>query len=218
MQIKRQAMKRNSMAALFFLLLFVMQADFPGSAYGREEKYVAQNTISGRVVDMAGKPLKSVRVNLWTKDGSVSLTSKTDGKGGFKFLHEKSPPCYLEVLPDKDSQLACATIDNIAGDTDRSIIVNLKRGFLVTGRVCSGEKGLSGLIVKVYSEQHSKNPTERVYGGGAVRTGRNGKFEMVLTPGRKHLVVINERFSELKKRTEANFDLSSDMELEDVKL
>ncbi|MBX9696112.1 MAG: carboxypeptidase-like regulatory domain-containing protein [Cyanobacteria bacterium] len=220
MQVKQEATtRRKKTAAAWIVGLLILQCVLTEPAEARkEEKYVAEFTISGRVVDMVGKPIDKIRVDLWTKEGSLSLSTKTDKRGSFKFVHEKCQPCYLEVLPRKESQMACATIDNISGEENRSIIVNLKRGYLLSGRVCAGDKGLPGVVVKVYSEEHEKNPTARVYGGGAVKTGRDGKFEMVLTPGKKHLVVINNKFSEIKRRTEANFEISADMELEDVKL
>lgn len=174
--------------------------------------------ISGQVRDHKNKLMQSVKVELWTKDGSVSMVSRTDANGKFSFTHEPCDRCFLEVAAPKKSGLASALVDGLPGDEGRSVIVTLKKGHPVTGRVISEGKGLKGIIIKAYSANHEKDLNARIYGGGAVETGRGGYFSMTLTPGDKRFVLLNNRYKTLAKHADLEAKVITDTDLGDIEI
>lgn len=180
--------------------------------------HAIQKVISGQVRGDKNEILRGVKVDLWTTDGSVSMSTRTDSKGKFSFTHEKCDTCFLEVFAPKKSNLASALVDDIPGDEGRSVIVTLKKGYPVTGRVISEGKGLKGVIVKAYSSAHDRNRKERVYGGGATITDRSGNFQITLTPGDKRIVLLNNKFDKLSKSTSFNAKVIVETDLGEIEL
>ncbi|MBX9670613.1 MAG: carboxypeptidase-like regulatory domain-containing protein [Candidatus Obscuribacterales bacterium] len=174
--------------------------------------------ISGQVRDDKNKTMQSVKVELWTKDGTVSMVARTNARGEFSFTHEPCEECFLEVAAPRKSGLASALVDGIPGDEGRSVIVTLKKGYPVTGRVVAEGKGLKGIVVKAYSANHEKDLKARIYGGGAVETGRGGNFEMTLTPGEKRFVILNNRYKMLAKHADIEAKVITDTELGDIEI
>lgn len=174
--------------------------------------------VSGRVTDAETRPLKNVEVDLWEKDGELSLTTRTNRRGEFEFEHEPCGSCFLEVTAPVKTGLSQAIIEDVPGDDSRSYLVSLKRGFCVRGRVTSRGKPLKGIIVKVYSKEHKEDKKERTHGGGAMLTGRGGEFRIVLTPGEKTVVFINIRYKDVVHRREASLKVVKDITLADVEL
>jgi hypothetical protein len=178
----------------------------------------ADKVISGQVRDHKNRPIGSVKVDLWTRDGNFSLSEKTDKNGKFSLAHPSCNQCFLEVQAPRKLGLASALVEDIPGDEARSIIVSLRKGFPVSGRVVASGKGLKGIVVKVYSRDHEHDVKARVYGGGATVTGRGGDFEMLLTPGDKKLILLNKRYKKLAKSTSIEFKVIVDTNLEDIEL
>ncbi len=114
--------------------------------------------------------------------------------------------------------LASAIVEGIPGNETRNVIVTLKKGFLVSGRVVGNDKGLKGIIVKAISADLNKNEKARIHGGGAVVTDRGGKFEMVLTPGRKKLVLLNKQYSEFSDHAEIDVTVSADTDIGNIEV
>ncbi|MBI1270361.1 hypothetical protein GC174_08005 [bacterium] len=177
-----------------------------------------QEIVSGRVTDVHNKPVKFVKVELWEKDGELYQTTSTNRRGEFKIKHDPCGPCFLEVVAPLKSRLAQALVEDIPGNDDRSVLVTLKRGFLIRGKVLHQGKPLRDLVIKVYSEDHATDDSARTYGGGAARTGLMGGFEMVLTPGEKRIVVLNNRYPELSPRYEAKLKVIEDAQLADIEI
>lgn len=215
-QRSRKSLKSAFLLSLT-LLLNLSLAVWPGAALA-ESKDPTFISIRGTVLGPLGAPVKGAEVELWTKSGELSLSDKVDKRGKFLFKHEPSETCYLEVSPPHGSGLASAIIEDVSGSENRSLIVNLKHGFQVSGNVRSDEEGLKNILVKVFSEEHETDSAARVHGGGAVKTGRSGHFELVLTPGPKHLIVLNDRYTRLENRFDAKFTVTSDMQLQDIVL
>jgi hypothetical protein len=184
-----------------------------------EERY-GEKTVSVQVTDQKGKPLRGIPVELWTKAGDVALKGRTNGKGRLAFKHMPTEKCFLEVIPPVKRKLASAIVEDISGDESRSVLVSLRPGCLVTGRVLAAPtgKGLKDVLIKVFAEEHKTEHTARVHGGGAVNTGGGGEFQLVLTPGKKHLVVLNKRYNEVGKRLDAKVNVIEDMRIADIEL
>jgi len=180
--------------------------------------FALEKVISGQVRDDKNAMMSGVKVDLWTTDGAVSMSTRTDGEGKFSFTHEKCGPCFLEVFAPRKSNLASALVDEIPGDEGRSVIVTLKKGYLVNGRVMCAGKGVKGVVVKAYSRDHAKNKKERVYGGGATTTDRNGWFEMTLTPGEKKFVILNSKHPKIAKNASIVARIITETELGEIEL
>lgn len=181
--------------------------------------HYGEKTVSVQVTDAKGKPMRGILVELWTKDGDVALKERTNGKGRIEFRHMPSEKCCLEVLPPIKKRLASAIVEDISGDENRSVLVSLKPGHLVTGRVVDASgRGLKDVLIKVFAEEHKTEHSARVHGGGAVNTGGGGEFEMILTPGRKHVIVLNKRYEDVGERFDAKVNIKDDMRISDIKL
>jgi hypothetical protein len=116
-------------------------------------------------------------------------------------------------------RLASAIVEDISGDENRSVLVSLKPGHLVSGRVVDASgTGLKDVLIKVFAEEHKTEHSARVHGGGAVNTGSGGEFEMILTPGRKHIIVLNKRYGEVGERFDAKVNIKEDMRIADIQL
>jgi hypothetical protein len=174
-------------------------------------------SISGRVVDQKQKPMGGVPVLLWETDGDLSLEATSNGAGEFKFDHKACGELCLEVKPDHGLKLASALIENLPGGETRKMIVELKSGYLITGRVTHAGKGLKGLIVRV-TPVGAINKRSKVHGGGADETGRGGAFNLILTAGEKKLLVINEKYPQFSRHIETTFSVSDDAHLGKIEL
>jgi hypothetical protein len=174
-------------------------------------------SISGRVVDQRQKPLAGVPVLLWESDGDLSMESKSNGTGEFKFDHKPCGDLCLEVSPEHRLKLASALIENLPGGETRKMIVELKGGYLVTGRVTHQGKGLKGLIVRVKPLGVTDKRT-KVHGGGADETGRGGAFNLILTGGEKKLVILNDKYPQFSRHLQQTFSVSDDTHLGKIEL
>ncbi len=176
---------------IFFLSLALLAIQSPARAL--------EKVISGQVRDHKLKTLAGVKVDLWSNDDKVSESTRTDGDGNFEISHESCGTCFLEVSAPKKSGLSSALYDDVPGDEGRNYIVTLRRGYPVKGQVMCEGKPLKGIVVKAYSRHHRSDLKERIYGGGAVMTERNGNFHMTLTPGDKKFVLLNNRYPHVSK-------------------
>lgn len=180
--------------------------------------WAGEHEVHGTVLDDSNHPLRWVQVQLWSKDGSISETTETDKKGEFEIVHApNNSKCFLEVMAPSKLGLASAIVD-IPGNESRRLVVALKRGFLVRGKVTAHGKGLKGVIVKAVSAELGSNLKARVHGGGAAVTDRGGKFEMVLTPGNKKLTILNKQYTDLADHAEIDVSISSDTEIGNIEV
>lgn len=182
----------TSLAASFFVML---GSNWNSAVYAQNRGCYK---LSGRVTDSSNNPIKGVRVEVWEKkdSGFISATN-TDSKGEFSFEHDPCGPLFLEVTAPIKTQLASAIVENIPGTEARNILIGMKHGYLVEGRVTSRDgKPVKGILLKAFATGHSFKSSERVHGGGAVETTKNGYYKMVLTPGDKTFVLLNQHLSE----------------------
>lgn len=176
-----------------------------------------QAFISGRITDFNRRPLEGIEVKLFDSQNGWSKVVTSQGNGAFSIGHKQCKLCQLEVLPGPRSGLATALIRQVPGDQDRNYVVALQRGFLVQGKVSSGGKGLKGVQITVV-DNTQVDQGNHVYEGGTTTTGRNGTFQITLTPGRKKLLVDNNRYAELTKHSEQEITVTSDMQLDEIVL
>lgn len=150
--------------------------------------------ISGRITDSTGKPIPHVSVRLWLEDLGLSSSQLSDANGYFEIEHKLCKSCTLEVVPNQNKGLASALIERIPGDSTRKIIVELKNGFLVCGRVIHDGKGLNGIALRVFASGHDNASHSQVHGGGTALTKKDGSYSLILTPGPKTLVAVNNHY------------------------
>ncbi|MBZ0188888.1 MAG: carboxypeptidase-like regulatory domain-containing protein [Candidatus Obscuribacterales bacterium] len=204
-------LRLNGMFLAISLLVTTFVPQAQALAFGTQ-------TVSGRVTDANQKPVKNAHVDLWEKEGDLFATTTTNRRGEFVIDHEPCGICFMEVTAPAKTGLAQAILENVQGRESRSYVVSLKKGFLVKGRVTSAGKGLKGVIVKVFSQDHKENKQARTHGGGAIRTGSGGKFRIVLTPGDKMVVLLNSRYKDVTPRKEAQLKVVRDVTLADINM
>lgn len=181
-------------------------------ARGKDKTDGPSYALSGRVVNIKGEPAADVPVLLWEADGELSLTTKTSGDGEFVFDHQGAGPLTLEVLPPLKTGFASALLEGLPGKADRKLIVKLRPGFLVSGRVEHEGKGIKGVIVRFTPGTNVDGP-QKSHGGGAATTAKDGTFNLNLTAGPKSPLILNTKYPSLKKRIEKEIDVEDEMQL-----
>ena len=184
---------------------------FSGQAWAAPQSVLRT---TGRLVNLEGKGIPGIPVYLWEQKGDVSLVTKTASDGSFNFEHPSCSPLTLEILPPLKTSYASALMDDVPGDENRKLIVEMHMGHLISGRITHDGKGLKGLLVRVRPaalDKHgsqidysSLEKAERIHGSGTTTTGKDGAFTLILTAGHKQLTVINNKYPRLEKKVEHN--------------
>jgi hypothetical protein len=218
--IKCLLMTTVSALALFLLL------GLPASSYKSSDVMTdvegdsPDYLVSGRVTHLVNgeqKPVADVSVLLWEKEGNLSMECKSSPKGEFKFEHKACGKLCLQVAPAPSTKLATAMVENVPGEEPRKMVVVLKSGFIVRGRIVHGKKGLKGLIVKVKPVDPPTNAV-KVHGGGVGETDKDGAFEFALTSGAKRITILNEQYPELTSHISKILTVDDDMQLSPIEL
>lgn len=214
--------RRVKLVCLSLLFGMVLSLAWPSSfieaqARGKSKTDGPSFALSGRVVNIKGEPAANVPVLLWEADGELSLATKTSAAGEFVFEHQGAGPLTLEVLPPLKSGFACALLEGLPGKADRKLIVKLRPGFLVSGRVEHEGKGIKGVIVRFTPGTNVDGP-QKSHGGGAATTAKDGTFNLNLTAGPKSLLILNTKYAALKKRIEKEIVVEDEMQLGDFSL
>jgi hypothetical protein len=206
---------RHRHAGTFLLLMmsFVLSSCIFQKSALADEEHIFE--VGGRVLDEFHKPLNGAQVRLLDHKGNIIDSVSSGQNGVFALKHKECDECTLSVLPGDKSPLASALIEDIPGNIDRKFLVTLQRGFKVSGRITGGGKGLKGLVVKVTAS--GKDPGH-VHTGGEAKTSRGGTFEITLTPGPKHLVVLNEKYPTLTEFYETELLVNADREIGEIQL
>lgn len=239
-------MQKTLLSCLFLLLLLLSGLSLFGLSpvYGGEPKFKlppppdpTRHVISGRVLLPDGKALGDCVVRLWEASGEVSLETKTKSNGEFSIPHNNCGKLTLEVIPELDKGCSQSLVENLPGDETRKLIVRLRQGHLVTGRVVAEEavngvalaglmrkknatvlRGLKGLTIKVEPLDKGDDGRAHLYGSGGCETGRQGSFSMRLTAGKKKLTIYNELYPELVKAGSKEIIVDGDEHLGAIKL
>lgn len=174
----------------------------------------AQPTVrtSGRLVNLKGDGVASIPVYLWEEKGPLSLAAKTGPDGKFDFEHPVCGALTLEILPPVKTSYACAVVDEVPGDQNHKLIVEMHLGHLISGRVAHEGKGIKGVVVRIRPIELDKHGSQidytsleravRIHGGGTTTTAKDGAFTLVITPGLKQLTVINNKYAKFEKKVE----------------
>lgn len=161
--------------------------------------------LSGRIVDADGRPHAGMPLYVWEIDGDFAQETRSDGNGEFEVQHDEVKPLTLEVNPPLNSGLAQALIPNLPGTENRKVVVTLKPGNLVTGKVMHAGKPLKGIILRVNSHGPSDNASHSIHAGGATITKSDGTFSMNLIDGVKKMYMVNDQYQGLPRAKEHVF-------------
>ncbi len=200
---------REALSANFMSLSLLTAA--PASA--DEELF-----LKGKVTDQQNKPVSGVRIILTDKNSGAILKGRSNRRGEFAIKHERTASESLEFVPPAGSELAQASVENISGEETKHFIMQLKKGFSVSGRIVGDGKGLKGLLVKAVPRADKQQQPDTVHDGGTVSTGGSGLFRMVLTPGAKTLEVSNGKYPHLEAFATHKCVVTSDTIIPDLVL
>lgn len=174
--------------------------------------------LRGVVTDENLKPLSGVEVKLVSRNNAVITSASTGANGQFVLEHAPCRSLSLEAVPRKGSSLATAWIDNISGEENRRIVIELQHGFEIHGRIVHQNRGLKGLPIAIKPANEDVATQKFVHGGGHAKTGRDGCFELTLTPGLKVLSVANDRYPDLAPAFSRKLSITTDGVIPDIEL
>ncbi len=143
-------------------------------------------TVSGKIKNQQGEPVKGAQVFLIDRESGQKLQAKTDKAGYFKISHDRSEFETLLVIAPEGTGLAQAALSDIPAHDARHVIVSLKPGVLVRGKVISAGKPLKGITVRAIPKT-----TDIVHDSGETSTNGKGEFWLTITPGEKVFEVID---------------------------
>jgi hypothetical protein len=136
--------------------------------------------VSGKVCDSEGKPIKGAQVFLIDHDQRVKLSDKTDENGMFEIPHERVEFDSLQIIPPVSMHLAEAILKDMPASEGRHVVVNLKPGVLVSGRIVAAGHPLKGVTVRAIAKS-----SDSVHDSAEAVTDKKGQYELLLTPGDK---------------------------------
>jgi len=219
---------------LFCLILTVAVLGLPAVGLGNGTPFPAflfqiccaasQNNypaVRGTITDENLNPLKRVQVTLTGQENpqtsATTWATMTGNDGRFILQHKPCHVCVLEVLPPKSSHLAAARFSEITGTENRQVVIELKHGYEVQGRITHKRKGLRDMTVAFSPVGQDLKPNS-IHDGGWAKTNRDGRFNLILTPGLKCMHIGNERYPELLSSYQRKLSVTSDGSIPDVEL
>lgn len=185
---------------------------WPSSSAAIAAQPQASVRTSGRLINLKGEGVANIPVYLWEEKGPLSLAAKTGADGKFDFEHPICGALTLEVLPPVKTSYASAVVDEVPGDQNHKLLVEMHLGHLISGRVAHDGKGVKGVVVRIRPIELDKHGSQidytslekavRIHGGGTTTTARDGAFTLVITPGLKQLTVINNKYPKFEKKVQ----------------
>jgi hypothetical protein len=181
--------------------------------------WAADAIISGRVTDPSSSPVVGAKIVVFDDEATWSVSDISDKDGKFSIPHEHCTSCFVEITPRKKGELAAALIEEVNGKANRRFLIQLHHGFSVRGSVVGADgKPLKDIVVKISSADANEDSSAKIHGGGAAVTAKDGNYQLCLTPGKKKLTIINEKYPALVKHLVQKFQVTSDGALENIVL
>jgi hypothetical protein len=172
----------------------------------------------GRVTDANLKPLGSVQLKVTSPDSKLKISTDTKDDGSFQIAHDPCKICALEAFPPKGSNLAPARLDNLPGDTTRRLVIELKEGFEISGRILGNGKGLKGLAISIVPANDQSSKPSSIHGSASATTDKAGSFSMLVTPGAKKVTIANDRYPRFTKSFSTQIDVTAGGGIADISL
>ncbi len=199
----------------FFLAITVLSYASVGAGLSQEQEEATK--LQGKIVNSEGRPVAGARIILHDDESRAVVNGRSDADGDFEISHEPCSTMSFDVFPPEKTGLATAHYAQVAGDITKHFIVQLHKGFRVTGRVLAEGQGLRGLEITATGNE-GEGHSATIHGGGATRTRNNGEFTLILTPGKKIFQIKNELYSNLSPVYQHEFTITTDVHLPDMKL
>lgn len=174
--------------------------------------------LKGKVLNPEHGPVSGAKILVHDEETGDDIKGASDGKGHFAIKHAECNYFSFVVLPPDGSGLSRAHFEHVSGEAGKHFIVQLRRGFVVSGRITSGGVGIKGLHLKVSANDAGMTNAEVVHGGGTTTTGKNGEFQLTLTPGQKIIEICNNRYRDIAASTKQQVTVSGDVQLPDFVL
>lgn len=172
--------------------------------------------LKGKVMTSENHPVPGAKIVIQDEQGGAETRGESDGQGKFAIKHSECTYFSFDVIPPRNSSWSRARFEHVSGEAGKHFIVQLQRGFSVTGRVTAGGVGLKGVTVKALPNDATMSNVEVVHGGGIARTGKNGEYHLILTPGQKLIEVTNDKYSDLPPSAQQKVAVSGDTKLPDI--
>lgn len=174
--------------------------------------------LKGKVLDAEGKPVGGAKIIVHDEDKAEDSSGKSDGKGNFAVEHEPCNSLSFDVVPNPKSGYSRAHYAHVSGEQSKHFIVQLHKGFKVSGRILAEGGGVKGLEVKFIGKDEGVGTSHVVHGGGVATTDGDGEYELLLTPGKKLVQIKNELYSNLSPVYQHEVTITSDTKLPDMTL
>ncbi len=188
------------------------------SAVVAQEEQAEEILLKGKVTDAEGHPVGGAKIVIHNEDKNLDTTGKSDGEGNFEIEHDKCSTLSFDVFPSGKSGLTTSHYSHVAGESTKHFIVQLHRGFRVSGRVLAGGQGIKGLEINVIGQDDANSSRGTVHGGGNTKTKAKGEYLLMLTPGKKTVQIKNELYSNLSPVYQHEFTITGDTRLPDMTL
>jgi hypothetical protein len=140
--------------------------------------------VTGKVVDGTGKPVAHALVIMRDRESNTEVHASTDIRGHYEAMHPPERHCSIQVIPRANSGMAQAILKDVPAEEGRHMVISVHPGFLIHGRVMSGDKPLRNVRVRAVAQEG-----DALHDGGEATTDGHGRYEMVLTAGNKVLEV-----------------------------
>jgi hypothetical protein len=201
--------RRLSLSLLILPVMCFAAACLPGFA-NPEETMIE---IAGKVTNEHKAPVKRALVILTDRNSGAAQKTHTDRLGHFTFSHPLSGLQSLQVIPAAKTNMAQAVLTDLPGDEPRHVLISVRKGVTVAGRVLFRDKPLKNVTVRVRTHDG-----DTVHGGGQTVTDGKGVYQLVLTPGEKTFEVTDVANKESVGIYKENFHVTTPGTMPDLKL
>jgi hypothetical protein len=204
-----RALMNKRRALVFVLMVLVVAGAHRAWAHRAGDFELIE--LSGKVTDSSSHPVAGAQIRVRDKDAGKVYEVRSNRHGAFAVAHERTPFMSLAVSAPDKLGLAQFALNDISGEDTQHVIVQLRQGFVVRGRVSDvSGRGLNGLDIKI------KAPDDDAHAGGVTKTGKDGSFKLVLTPGAKVLEISNKHFDDCAALERTHVTVTADIVLPDI--
>ena len=166
-------------------------------------------TVSGRIIDSAGKPISGMILGVQQRDGDSTISSTggsaTNNKGEFKLLNVLPGKYTLFFAPSQDSDLRADAVEFEVIDSDLTgLEIKTKKGASMSGMVVvegAYEKSVFDALKKLRVFAWFDNPNlDHENGSRSAEVGNDGRFNLAgLASGNAHLDFIYSEESDARQ-------------------
>lgn len=151
--------------------------------------------LKGKVTDPSGRGVNGAKIVVHDEEHNEYKSGRSDSNGEFEVEHTLCNNLSFEVTPPPKLGLAPAHYQHVTGGLSKHFIVKLHPGFKISGRITAAGRGLKGLPIRFVGLEAGSTST--VHGGASTVSRADGRFSVLLTPGKKRLEISNDEYSDL---------------------